>query len=79
MLRVEVVKFRLRSSAAVFSGGIMTGGDVLDVKVEVRDGDRIVRQFVTGAGMVGTGFSVSQSKRFEKVIRRAAERVAEEL
>lgn len=79
VLRAEVVKFRLRSTGAVVGGGMFTGGDFMDVKVDIRDGERVVQEFTTGAGMIGTGFSFSQEKRFAKVIRKLAERVAEQV
>jgi hypothetical protein len=78
-LEVRVTQFRLRSASLAFWGGPMSGVDYLDVKATVRDGDRTVREYTTGAATTGVGTWIGQDARFEKLVLAVAERVADQL
>jgi hypothetical protein len=75
-LDVEIIRCRLRFTAVVFWAGIMSGVDYLDVKVTVHEGDRIVRQYETGAASLK---GMRESTRWERMVDAVGERVAEQL
>ncbi|MCK6557213.1 hypothetical protein L6Q96_21945 [Candidatus Binatia bacterium] len=79
VLNVEITDFRLRSGALVFWLGIMAGVDTLDVGVQVRDGEQVVRSYTTGVGSSGIAGGLTSSSRFQPMADVVAERVVEQL
>ena len=79
MLDIQVTRYRLRSGAAVFWFGLMAGADILDVKATVREGDRILKEYTTGAGTSGAFAGLDQVSRFEKLATAVSQRVVKQL
>jgi len=79
VLDIQVTRYRLRSGAAVFWFGLMAGADLMDVKATVREGDRIVEEYTTGAGTTGAFAGLDQVSRFEKLATAVAQRVVKQL
>ena len=79
VLDIEVMRYRLRSGAAVFWFGLMAGADILDVKATVREGDRILKEYTTGAGTSGAFAGLDQVSRFEKLATAVSQRVVKQL
>jgi hypothetical protein len=79
VLEVEVIRYRVRSGATTFWFGMMAGVDMLDVKATVREGDKVVSEFATGAGSTGAFAGLNQESRFEKLATAVAERVVKGL
>jgi len=78
VLELVVTQYRLRSGASVFMWGMMAGGDSIAVDVVVREGERTLRTYSTGAGSVAAG-GLDQASRFERLARAVGERVVMEL
>lgn len=78
-LEVQVTRYRMRSGATVVWLGIMAGSDLLEVKVTARDGDRIVREYSTGAASAGAYKGLDQVSRLENLVSTLAKRIVEEL
>ena len=79
VLEIEVTEFRLRSGATVFLAGIMAGVDTLQVKVRVREGAQVVREFTTGDSTSGGFSGFSSSSRYQTMADAVAERLRTEL
>jgi hypothetical protein len=79
VLEIEVTEFRLRSGATVFLAGIMAGVDTLQVKVRVREGAQVVREFTTGDSTSGGFGGLSSSSRYQTMADAVAERLRTEL
>ena len=79
VLDIQVTRYRVRSGATVFWFGLMAGADVLDVKATVREGDRILKEYATGAGTTGAFAGLDQVSRFEKLATAVAQRVVKQL
>jgi len=79
VLDIQVTRYRLRSGAAVFWFGLMAGADILDVKATVREGDRILKEYTTGAGTSGAFAGLDQVSRFEKLATAVSQRVVKQL
>ena len=79
VLDIQVTRYRLRSGAAVFWFGLMAGADILDVKATVREGNRILKEYTTGAGTSGAFAGLDQVSRFEKLATAVSQRVVKQL
>jgi hypothetical protein len=79
VLELKVVRYRVRSGATTFMFGMMAGVDLLDVKATVREGDKVLEEFSTGAGTSGAFAGLDQVSRFEKLSTAVAERVVKKL
>ncbi len=79
VLDIQVTRYRLRSGAAVFWFGLMAGADILDVKATIREGDRILKEYTTGAGTSGAFAGLDQISRFEKLATAVSQRVVKQL
>ena len=79
MLEIQLTRYRLRSGATTFWFGLMAGADILDVTATVREGDRILEKYTTGAGTTGAFAGLDQVSRFEKLATAVAERVVKQL
>ena len=79
VLEIQLTRYRLRSGATMFWFGLMAGADVLDVKATVREGERILEEYTTGAGTTGAFAGLEQVSRFEKLATAVAQRVVKQL
>jgi hypothetical protein len=79
MLDVQVVRYRMRSGATVVWLGIMSGSDLVEVKVTEREGDRVVRGYSTGAASAGAYKGIDQVSRLESLATALAKRIVAEL
>ena len=79
VLEIQLTRYRLRSGATTFWFGLMAGADILDVKATVREGDRILGEYTTGAGTTGAFAGLDQVSRFEKLATAVAQRVVKQL
>jgi len=78
VLNVQVTSYRMRSGAAVYFGGLASGGDHMEVVVTVTDGASTLKTYKTGAGSV-MGGGLDQGSRFDHVAKAVAERVVAQL
>jgi hypothetical protein len=78
VMDVVVTKYRLRSGASVLMLGMMSGGDMMEVAITVRERDRDLVSYSTGAGSVARG-GLDQVSRFERLAHAVAERVVKQL